>query len=206
MEKIKNVIFDIGNVLFKYEPRYIAEQLLPKEENLDFYLDNLFHADHWDLLDRGDLSSKQLIRDLSKRLDLSSEQKANFQLLLDKFPEHLILNEEMKAVFDACAKEHNVYILSNFQYPVFNVLLKNHEFLNQAKGMVISGRVMMMKPEIGIYHYLITQQRIIPQQSVFIDDRSENILSAKRVLMKGIVYKNAKQTKKELEKLKVKIA
>jgi HAD superfamily hydrolase (TIGR01509 family) len=200
MKKIKNIIFDIGNVLFNYDPSHITELLLPDETDKEFYIQNLFLSDEWQSLDRGDLNINQFIRDITRRLNLTPKQILNFELLLKEFPKHLQLNEEMKELFEECLTTHKVYILSNFQYPAFNVLLENHAFLNKANGIVVSAKVMMKKPEIGIFHYLLTQQRILPEESIFIDDNAENITTATRVLMTGILFKSAKQVRKELEK------
>ena len=73
-------------------------------------------------------------------------------------------------------------------------LLKKYPFLDEAHGRVISGNVMMKKPEMGIYHYLFTQFRILPEESLFIDDMPENIATAKKLQLKTILHKNGKST------------
>ena len=66
-------------------------------------------------------------------------------------------------------------ILSNFQSKPFQQLLKNNPFLTKAKGIVVSANVMMKKPEIGIYHFLLSQYRLLPHECIFIDDMKDNI-------------------------------
>ena len=57
---------------------------------------------------------------------------------------------------------------------------------------------MMKKPELGIFHYLLSQYSILPTESIFIDDLKDNILAAEKMQIKGIVHKSYYQTKKEL--------
>ena len=64
---------------------------------------------------------------------------------------------------------------------------------------------MMKKPELGIYDYLITKFRLIPSECVFIDDLTENITSAKRILINGIHYTSSNQLKKELGKFSIQV-
>ena len=198
-KKIKNIIFDVGNVLFTYKPEYIISSLLPKTPHKDLYLTYLFNSDYWQQLDRGSLSLDHLITLLTENHSLSPSQQDNITQLVTYFPDHLILNKDMKDIFLSTCKTHNVFILSNFQTKPYQRLQTNHPFLKQALGTVISATVMMKKPEIGIYHFLLSQYRLLPHECIFIDDMKDNIKTAKKLLIKTIHFKSSTQTIKELE-------
>ena len=65
MKEIKNIIFDVGNVLFKYYPEYIIKSLLPKCAHTEFYLNELFNSDIWTSLDKGSLTAETAIKEIS---------------------------------------------------------------------------------------------------------------------------------------------
>ena len=198
-KKIRHLIFDIGNVLFKYNPQYIVESLIPHSKHKNFYIDNVFNSNDWQLMDRGELSVHKLIEKLEPKHKLSSNQKETIITLVDNFTDYLILDNDMKDYFLKMTSKTNVYILSNFQANPFKKLLAKNPFLNQAKGMVISGNVMMKKPEIGIYHYLLSQYCIIPNQALFIDDLKENINTAKKLLINGVTFSSFQNLPKHLD-------
>ena len=198
-KKIKHLIFDIGNVLFRYNPEYIIESLIPNSKHKDFYLKNVFNSKQWQQMDRGELSISKLIEHIESTHTITENQKKSIRLLVENFTDHLILDHDVKNLFLKMTTKTNVYILSNFQATPFKKLLKSHPFLNKARGMVISGNVMMKKPEIGIYHYLLSQHCITPQQAVFIDDLKENINTSKKLLINGIVFSNIQQLIKQLD-------
>ena len=62
---------------------------------------------------------------------------------------------------------------------------------------------MMKKPETGIFHYLLTQHRILPEESLFIDDMKENIDSAKKLQIKTLHHTSIPQTIQTLQQLKI---
>ena len=203
MKEIKNIIFDVGNVLFKYYPEYIIKSLLPKTLNSEFYLKYLFNSDIWISLDKGTLKVNSAIKLLCKDHELSINQKSDITLLITNFYKYLILDEDMKNLFIHCSKHYNVYILSNFQSDSFKKLKQDHSFLSLAKGEVVSANVKMIKPELGIYHYLLSQEKVLPQESVFIDDMKDNIIAANRLLIHGIHHESYSRTISKLKKLKI---
>jgi FMN phosphatase YigB (HAD superfamily) len=202
-KQIKNIIFDVGNVLFNYNPAQIIDNLIPNSAHKQFYLDNVFNSEHWQLMDRGDLSLSKLQEILQKEHNTSSQQQKDIATLVNNFTKHLTLNEEMKELFNRMSSYYNVYILSNFQSSPFKQLLKDNPFLDKAKGIVVSADVMMKKPEVGIFHFLLSQYRIIPQQSLFIDDLEDNIKTAKKLLINTIHFKSYSQTMKQIQSLKL---
>ena len=58
---IKNIVFDLGNVLFGYDPVYILNQLLPENKFHDEYLTHFIHSQLWQDLDRGSIEESALI-------------------------------------------------------------------------------------------------------------------------------------------------
>lgn len=58
----------------------------------------------------------------------------------------------------------------------------------------------MIKTEPGIYRYLLDTWHLVPEETVFLDDRRENIEAAESFGINGIIFENYEQGKRELEK------
>lgn len=98
---------------------------------------------------------------------------------------------------DGKGKKNKVFILSNFDAPSFEYLAKDRNMkriLSRCDGVVISGRVGMMKPDRAIYQHLLDENGIDPdmEQVIFIDDRQENVDAAETVGMHGLLCKKMK--------------
>ena len=62
------------------------------------------------------------------------------------------------------------------------------DVFSQFDGMIISGREKLIKPDPAIYRLLLSRYGLNAAETVFIDDRAENIRAAQSVGMQGIVY------------------
>ena len=64
-----------------------------------------------------------------------------------------------------------------------------------------SGQFKIKKPDARFFEIAVRQMRSDPHQTVFLDDLAENVEAARKLGMKGIVFKNAKQAEEDLKKL-----
>ncbi len=197
---IKNIIFDIGNVLFGYEPTYILNQILPENKFHQEYLDHFIHADCWQQLDRGTLDESALVDMLVTKIN-DPNLEENLQLIIQNFVYHLHLINGSRELFLTLKNRYPVYLLSNFQAVPYSKLREIHPFLYQADGAIISAHHNCMKPEPDIYHKLLSKYRLQAEECVFIDDLAENIAAAKTIGMSGIIFKSPDSTKEALIEL-----
>ena len=65
---VEAVIFDVGNVLFSYDPSYILDRLLPDNLYHTLYLEQLFNHQIWQDLDRGDLTQDQAVDRIASQI------------------------------------------------------------------------------------------------------------------------------------------
>lgn len=200
---IKNVVFDIGRVLFDYQPEKIIDALAPDTRYKSRYLDILFHSPIWQRLDRGDLSHREALRELSPLVDHAPECLAEMERFLNLFPLHLDLITETQTLFLELKPRFPLYLLSNFQAEPFDLLLKENPFLGLADGMVISAKVNLAKPEPAIYLYLLETYGLTAKETVFIDDLPENIAAAREAGIQGVLFTDIQTVRKELRKLNV---
>jgi len=197
--RIEGVVFDVGNVLFAYDPGYIVDQLLPGSPYKQLYLEHLFNAPIWQAMDRGDISTFEAVASLTEQLGVSHSDAV--LKCITYFVDHLHKIEPSYQAFCLAQTKLPVYILSNFQDQPFERLTKRHPFLRTVAGQIVSARVGFNKPEIEIYSQLFTTYKLDPKTLFFIDDREENILAGKKLGMGTHHFKDPQTLLNEMELL-----
>jgi HAD superfamily hydrolase (TIGR01509 family) len=101
---------------------------------------------------------------------------------------------EMADIAKEChQRSDKLYILSNWDAESFNALIQRYpDFFKLFDGAVLSGTCHALKPAKAPYEHLLTTHNLNPQETVFIDDRPENIATAQQLGINGIEYKRTK--------------
>lgn len=197
---IKNIVFDMGMVLVEFNWKAYLEGLnLPEEikEKMKKYA--LANQKVWDEHDRGVLSDEEFIRFASKE---APEIEEGLRLYMNGVGEIITEYDYSREWLHTLKQRgYRVYILSNYGTTPFAYAREHFSYLQEPDGMVISSQVGMIKPEPEIYRYLLDTFRLIPEETVFLDDRKDNIEAAEKFGIKGIVFQNYEQGKRELEML-----
>ena len=106
-------------------------------------------------------------------------------------PETIALLEQVRG------NGHDVYCLSN--RPLFAIeYIKRHPFWRLFAGAVVSSRCGLVKPEPGIFLHLLATYSLAPEQTFFVDDVQNNVDAARRLGMRGVVYRDAAQCRAAL--------
>ena len=171
MENIKNVVFDLGGVVFardprKFEPEFIkffSYILLPKM------------PEFWEEYDRGVVSYDEVIKSLAQYNNCDCElAAANLRrsiLTQETIPATKVLIEALKAA------GYRLFVLSNMSKE-FIEFLREQEVYQNFDGEVVSCEEHIVKPEPAIYRRLTTRYNLDPADTLFIDDRRENVEAA----------------------------
>ena len=171
MEKIKNIVFDLGGVVFardprKFEPEFIkffSYILLPKM------------PEFWEEYDRGVITYEEVIESLAEYNNCDRELAASNLhrsiLTQEAIPATKALIESLKAA------GYNLYVLSNMSKE-FIEFLREQEVYQNFDGEVVSCEEHIVKPDPVIYRTLTTRYDLDPAETIFIDDRKENIEAA----------------------------
>lgn len=196
---IRNVIFDIGNVLVDFRWRELMQELHLSEQPQDRFEISVFGSCWWHDLDHGTIDETEAVKKLR-------EDNAEFTDAFDKVWENrdkLVKPYDYSVPWIRSLKErgYHVYLLSNYPRDIFTLHAGNGSFpfLDYVDGKVVSGFVQMIKPDADIYKCLMDKYTLKPEECIFIDDREENIQGAINVGMQGIVFQNYRQASSELD-------
>jgi putative hydrolase of the HAD superfamily len=146
---VRNVIFDLGGVVFDWNPDHIVSRVQPVPELRASLKEALFgHAD-WRLFDRGTLTELELIERLQMRLGATRDE---VQAILDAVRNSLVEKPQTLQLIRALEGQGTpLYCLSNMPASVYKHLRQRHNFWDVFSGIVISGEVQMMKPEPEVF-------------------------------------------------------
>jgi len=103
------------------------------------------------------------------------------------------------------SKNYKLIALTNWSFETFPVAIRRFDFLKLFDGIVVSGKIKMLKPFKNIYNYTINKYKLSPSECVFIDDRVSNVQGAINCGIKGIHFQSSKQLIIELKKLNIEI-
>ena len=196
---IRNIIFDVGKVLVSYEPEEYMKRLGFSEEKRKRINEAMFENPLWDESDQGLRTTEELLKAFTANApDLADEIRTVHRAVggtVELCPYALEWIQDLKE------KGYHIYILSNYSENMFNQTQEKLKFLPMADGAVFSYAIKLLKPDAAIYDYICETYHLRPEESVFIDDRSENIEAAEKKGIHGILFQNYEQGKNELKKL-----
>ena len=109
---IKNIVFDLGRVLIKFEPKEYTEQNIPEEKREAFY-NGVFGSDEWQMLDRGTLSYEDAKKIFKERIP-GLKEKYNLYILSNFHQpafEHIFKKYDFFRLFDGHTVSCYYYLL-----------------------------------------------------------------------------------------------
>lgn len=194
---IRNIVFDIGNVLIGFEAMDYLRSLFGEEKAVRI-AKAVFGSGYWVELDYANLSEEEILELFcSGAPDLRSEIFEAFDRIgecVEKLDWPVPLIESLKE------KGYGVYFLSNMSEHVIGSNREAFAFTSHMHGGVWSCDVHTVKPETEIYKILFERHMLVPEECLFIDDSFVNIQKAKEFGMKGIVFKDYDQLIADLDK------
>ena len=182
----KNVIFDFGQVLVSFEPRYMVSQYVSDSDDIKQLTETVFDRLYWDRLDAGTISDEELLSEVKKRIPerlWESAEKIYYNWIYN-IPEIKGMREIIEALKE---KEIRIFVLSNISL-YFAEHADEIPILSLAEKCVYSAVCGFTKPSKDIFEYLCKSCDIKPSESLFIDDNKANILGAEDFGITGYLF------------------
>jgi putative hydrolase of the HAD superfamily len=193
---VKNVVFDAGGVLLEWNPPRIIADLYPDPQVQAQIRQYIFEHPDWHEFDRGTLTAETAPPHFSR---LSGRSAQEVRDLLRITAESLTpIDGTIRLLEDLAAAHVNLYLLSNMPVSTYEILTKRHAFFDHFEHLVISGAILMLKPEPAIYKHLIETTGIVPAESVFIDDLQRNVIAARESGLHAIQFTTPEACRAEL--------
>ena len=190
------VVFDIGNVLVRWNPRNLFRKTMKDEARMERFLSAALSMDFVSLTD--------IAADFSKAVKERAKAFPEFAHELHLFDERWVetiggpIEENVAVLRRLRAAGRPVYALSNFATVKFAIARRMYDFLGEFDEAVISGHVGAVKPDPRIFEILFERVGRRPEELVFVDDQIKNIEAARALGMTSIHYRPGVDLESEL--------
>ncbi|MGH7069009.1 MAG: HAD family hydrolase [Acetobacteraceae bacterium] len=179
------VVFDIGNVLIRWDPRNLYRKLFDGDRaRMEWFLANIC-TDAWNLEpDRG----RSFAEAVAERIALFPDWEAYIRAYHERWRETLggeiAENVALLARLERLAVP--LYAITNYSAEQFVLTRTLFPFLTTFRNIVVSGTVRLVKPDPPIYRLFLERHALAPASTLFIDDSLANVRGAEEAGMQTI--------------------
>jgi HAD superfamily hydrolase (TIGR01509 family) len=177
MNEIRHVVFDLGQVLIGWDPEAPYRRLIPDEsERARFFAEVCTHD--WNLeQDRGRSwreAEAALIAHHPHHADLIRAFRANWWEMIPG-----AIDDNVAIAEDLIERDVDVTALTNWASDTYAEAEAEFPILKKFRGVTVSGRIRLVKPDPAIYHHHANAFGLSPANTLFFDDNSRNVDAAR---------------------------
>lgn len=196
---VKAIIYDFGKVLLDWDPHHLYDPYFGSREKTDWFLENICTGLWNEKQDAG----RPLAEGTEELVSLHPEWEKEIRMFYGQWIKMIGEQTPGMAEFikDFKSRGYKAYGLSNWSDETFPLVKDNFEVFSLMDGMVVSGVVKVAKPDPRIYEILFEKFNLKPEECIFIDDSPRNIAGAQKAGMRGIIFQDPDQARRELEAL-----
>lgn len=196
---IKNIVFDIGNVLMSFHPNEYFTEVFQDEKRAKLICTKLFSHEAWLKYDQGIYVLDDLYKVYNSAYPNDIEDidivLRNWLHLLQPIHASIAFMKQMKN------EGYQVYVLSNISEDSKEYVKQHSEVFTYAQGAVLSYEEKINKPDARIYEILLQRYELNADETIFIDDSKANIEQANALGIYGIQYKDNEQMKRDVDSI-----
>lgn len=183
---IKNLVFDLGNVLVEFKPKEYMKRLGFLDEDIERLFQIIFKDKRWNEFDRGTITIEDYVEALGTEYP---EYKEKIGIIFSENWAQNFLRPKMDSIdfLQRASGTYGIYVLSNVSEYVLNYV-KTLPFWNKVTSGTYSYQIGSCKPEPQIYEAFFRDNGVKPQDCLFLDDLTANIEAARKFGMNGIVF------------------
>lgn len=170
------VVFDLGNVLIRWDPRLLYRQLLPDDDAVEeFFAEVDFAA--WNHAQDAGRPFAQAVAEHAARFPHRRGLLAAYQ---ERFAETLggAIEGSVAILEELRERKVRLLALTNWSAELFPVARENFDFLKIFEGIVVSGEEGVAKPDPRAFALLLERHGVDPARAVFVDDAPRNVAAA----------------------------
>lgn len=196
---IKNIVFDIGNVLVDFRLKeFLAEKGFDAPMIKRLLKASVMNP-YWEQFERADITEKEAMEAF---VGLDPEIEAELNIAFTNIHGMLIIRDYAVAWVKSLKKAgYQIYYFSNYSKKAYDECRDSLAFMEYMDGGFLSFQERMTKPDPLMYTRFLERFHLIPQESVFIDDTEENVAVAEQFGFHGIVFQSYENAAQQMEAL-----
>jgi 2-haloacid dehalogenase len=192
------VIFDVGNVLYGWDPESFLTRQLPEDEARLRFIEDVDLWGWHDTLDAG--------RPFAEAAAELSEKFPDYAALISAWGERFgeTISDPVPGVHavveELDARGVPLFAITNFSAEFWAPFrARENSFFRRFRDIVVSGEEKLLKPDPALYYRALDRFRLKPAEALFVDDRAINVEGAEAVGMHGHLFTDAADLRRRLE-------
>ena len=202
---IKLFVFDLGNVILPFDHRQIAAKLhgSMRDKTL-FTSDDIFTFMFGDdeglinIYETGQISSEEFFGQLKERYKLDMTFDGFGDIWNPIFWENPEVND---AIMYLKSESYPVFLLSNTNELHFSYIIERYPIVHVMDEWILSFEAGVKKPDKRIYDMIFEKMDVNNNEVFYIDDIERYVKAAKGLGIQGMVFKEAGQLRKEINRI-----
>jgi 2-haloacid dehalogenase len=188
MASIDTVVFDIGNVLIRWDPRFLYRSVFPDAERMEWFLTHVCSPE-WNQRQDAGRGWDEATAELVERFPgFESEIRAFYERWDEMVPGPV---EGMPELFAAVGRAgYRRAGVSNFAADTFEKAKRRFAFLGEIEPLALSGALGLMKPDPAIFRWLI-DRGVDPMRAIYVDDSPANVAVADDLGFHAVLFRDA---------------
>lgn len=201
--EIKNVVFDIGNVVVRWSPLEIIRLTFGDNNTVEEKAKSIFQSETWLRLNKGQITENDAKAQYKEALGLTELECERLFYYVKQT--QILIHGSVDLIKRCKSAGLNVLALTDNVHEIVSHLKNTYTFWDLFDGAIVSADVGLLKPQPEIYQTLLSQYELKAPQTVFIDDMPNNVKGAESVGIAAIQFENVSQCEQALRSLGVPI-
>ncbi len=180
----KGVIFDLGDVLFTWSPN--TSTRIPAK-----MMRSMLSSTIWMKYECGNLEQDACYHQIAQHFSVPPGEVAEaFSQARDSLQPNDAMMSFIRDLKQQSQGAMEIYAMSNISKEDWAVLSTKMPDWSIFDQVFTSGRAGMRKPDPEFYRHVLQEIRLSPEDTLFIDDKMENVLAAKSLGIDSLVFDN----------------
>ena len=172
---IKNIIFDLGNVIVQNPNIDLVKQFFKEDKDAIAFNEYIFKSEFWKDMDLGKITNLEIANRIREQKLINVNDYDEIENFMLNWCTQCKVNEKtMQIGRDLKQNGYGIYILSNMAKSTFEFLKNEYDFFKIADGAVVSAYEGIKKPDIKIFEILLDRYSLLAEECLLIDDDDTN--------------------------------
>ena len=191
------IVFDFGNVLMDWDPRYLYRKLFPSDEAaMERFLEEVDFMG-WNQQQDAGRKFSEGVAELCARFP---EYNELIQAYDERWEESLggPIWHTVEVLRRLKAEGYPLYGFSNWSAEKFELVREQYGFFSWFEDILLSGAVRLAKPDERIFRMLLERVGKPAGECLLIDDTAQNVAVARELGFEVVHFKSPEQLEAEL--------